>query len=109
MTNSDALPGPEQVRTYRKKPVMIEAMLVYGYTEKTKEQLTEWLRAKGAGELLRWERGTMRDYIRVRTLNGWVEVTPPEYVIVGVAGEVYPCKPDIFEETYELVPERPRD
>lgn len=42
--------------------------------------------------------------------NGWIdtlenvhEVTPGDYIIRGVKGEFYPCKPDIFEQTYELV------
>lgn len=39
----------------------------------------------------------------VETLGGKVEVSLGDYVIEGVKGEFYPCKPDIFEATYELV------
>lgn len=104
---TEQLPGPEQVRNYRKKPVVIEAMLVLDFSEETKERLSEWFRINGAEALLVWERGVGRDYIRIRTVNGWVEVYPPEYVLRGVKGEFYPCKVDIFAETYDLIPERP--
>lgn len=39
----------------------------------------------------------------IRTLEGWHEVTEGDWIIKGVAGEFYPCKPDIFEATYEKV------
>ena len=39
----------------------------------------------------------------IATLEGWHVVTPGDWVITGVKGEHYPCKPDIFEATYERV------
>ena len=39
----------------------------------------------------------------INTLEGKHEVTEGDYIIIGVKGEKYPCKPDIFEMTYELV------
>lgn len=39
----------------------------------------------------------------IKTLEGFHEITPGDYIITGVKGERYPCKPDIFEMTYELV------
>ena len=39
----------------------------------------------------------------VETLEGWIRVVHGDWIITGVRGEKYPCKPDIFEETYELV------
>lgn len=39
----------------------------------------------------------------VDTLEGGHVVSPGDYIITGVKGEKYPCKPDIFERTYELV------
>ncbi len=41
----------------------------------------------------------------VKTLEGGHIVRPFDYIIKGVEGEFYPCKPDIFEQTYELVEE----
>jgi hypothetical protein len=40
---------------------------------------------------------------RIGTLEGPHEVTPGDWIIRGVKGEFYPCKPDIFEATYEAV------
>ena len=37
----------------------------------------------------------------IKTLEGWHEVTPGDWIITGIKGEHYPCKPDIFEATYE--------
>lgn len=39
----------------------------------------------------------------IRTLEGHHEVSPGDWIITGVKGERYPCKPDIFELTYEAV------
>jgi len=39
----------------------------------------------------------------IPTLEGWMLVTPGDYIVCGVRGEYYPCKPDIFLETYEPV------
>ena len=41
----------------------------------------------------------------IKTLEGFHEISPGDYIITGVKGERYPCKPDIFEMTYELVEE----
>jgi len=39
----------------------------------------------------------------IETLEGWHVVSPKDFIITGVKGELYPCKPDIFEATYEAV------
>lgn len=44
-----------------------------------------------------WDCGT------IKTLEGYLEVRPGDWIITGVKGEHYPCKPDIFEATYEPV------
>lgn len=41
--------------------------------------------------------------IRIETLEGIMTASPGDYIITGVNGEQYPCKPDIFEKTYERV------
>jgi len=54
---------------------------------------------------LEWERrqGLPKGSIgEIRILEGWMLVTPGDYIITGVKGEHYPCKPDIFEMTYEV-------
>ncbi|WP_407690379.1 hypothetical protein [Salimicrobium halophilum] len=42
-------------------------------------------------------------YLRIETLEGTMRADVGDYVIKGVNGEFYPCKPDIFEKTYEAV------
>jgi hypothetical protein len=87
---------------YRKKPVVIEAV--------------QWLkmgdhplvRKPTASVNFEWERrqGLPKGSIgEIQTLEGWMLVTPGDYIITGVKGEHYPCKPDIFAMTYELVEE----
>ena len=39
----------------------------------------------------------------IQTLEGTMHADPGDYIITGVKGERYPCKPDIFEQTYEKV------
>lgn len=41
----------------------------------------------------------------IETLEGVMHASPGDWIITGVNGEKYPCKPDIFEKTYEPVPE----
>jgi hypothetical protein len=44
-----------------------------------------------------------KDYMEILTLEGIMKASAGDYIIKGVSGEFYPCKPDIFEKTYELV------
>jgi len=39
----------------------------------------------------------------IETLEGTMRANPREWIIKGIKGEIYPCKPDIFEQTYELL------
>lgn len=67
---------------YRKKPVVIEA--------------TQWFKAGDHPAVTKFEKGCGW----VDTLEGGHIVTPGDWIITGVKGEHYPCKPDIFEMTY---------
>jgi hypothetical protein len=83
---------------YRKKPVVVEAMR---FTEHTKDQVFNWITCtKGAGSI------DGKPVIRIQTLEGVMEVTDGDWVIKGVNGEFYPCKPDVFAKTYEPAGER---
>ena len=73
---------------FRKKPVVIEA--------------TQWFKMGDHPAVLD---GAWHGKPFVRTLEGEHIVTPGDYIITGVVGETYPCKPDIFEMTYEPVEE----
>lgn len=45
----------------------------------------------------------VRDLPAIKTLEGMMTVRDGDYIIEGVQGEYYPCKPDIFEKTYEIL------
>lgn len=86
-----------KVKRYRKKPVAVEAIQ---FTEKDYGAA----QAFTGGKIIvvcRTEGGARR-YV-VRTLEGDMTVCEGDYIIRGVKGEFYPCKPDIFEQTYEEV------
>lgn len=73
---------------FRKKPVVIEA--------------TQWFcMGHHPAVKQRWDAGDPVYF--VETLEGDHIVTPGDWIIAGVKGEHYPCKPDIFEMTYERV------
>lgn len=78
---------------YRKKPVVIEAML---YTGENWVEVATWLRtsSRPIGQSSKRE-------VVIHTLEGDMLASPGDYIIRGVQGEFYPCKPDIFEQTYE--------
>jgi hypothetical protein len=82
---------------FRKKPVVIEAMLYPGLREMADARpVLEWLDAHGVAN--RHDGGLI-----IETLEGDMRADPGDWIIRGVKGEFYPCKPDIFEATYEAV------
>lgn len=44
-----------------------------------------------------------KEVLTIETMEGPLHASPGDWIITGVHGEKYPCKPDIFEKTYELV------
>lgn len=79
---------------FRKKPVVIEAMQFDGHNY---DEVAAW-----AGDKFKdifSPAGTLDLYIK--TLEGEMHVSVNDWIIKGVKGEFYPCKPDIFEQTYE--------
>lgn len=77
---------------YRKKPVVIEANQLQ-YTTESQDQIIAW-----SGGLIR--KGADGGLI-IPTLEGDMTASTGDYIIKGIKGEFYPCKPDIFEATYE--------
>ena len=78
---------------FRKKPVVIEAV--------------QWT-GDNYGEIKRFAKDVcwLCGHVPViSTLEGEMSVSEGDWIIKGVNGEFYPCKPDIFEKTYELVEE----
>lgn len=82
---------------YRKKPVVIEAFQWTGGRDQTEDPT--WICERIKSGAVSFSGGEMF----INTLEGTMKVTPGDYIIKGVQGEVYPCKPDIFEATYEKV------
>jgi hypothetical protein len=77
---------------YRKKPVVIEAIqLTFFNIEKVEEFV--------GGDMGKNEKGETV----IATLEGAMICSLGDFIIKGVNGEFYPCKPDIFEKTYEKV------
>lgn len=88
---------------YRKKPVVIEAIQYKGYmTDEVNNFIGDSLISES-----RWgDEGGPVGYF-IKTLEGTSYMLDKnDYIIRGVKGEFYPCKPDIFEMTYELVNEQ---
>lgn len=77
---------------FRKKPVVIDAMQ---WTGNNASELQEFAR----GGEFSWNPIKAEAYIH--TLEGVMTTRPGDWIIKGVKGEFYPCKPDIFEATYE--------
>ena len=84
----------------RKKPVEIEFIEYDGFnSDKVKDFVGENLTIGAGFEYQNWEK------LGIKTLEGIMNVSIGDYIIKGVQGEFYPCKPDIFEQTYEIVGE----
>lgn len=85
-----------EVKKFRKKPVVIEAVRFNGWN---------------AGEINDWMYGTGKyptyfvETIDIETLEGVMIANVGDYIIKGVQGEFYPCKPDIFKQTYDELKE----
>lgn len=82
------------INKYRKKPVIVEAVI---WTGNNLEEIKEL--AKNAVEHIIF----VDNNLYIETLEGNMNVSVGDYIIKGIAGEFYPCKPDIFKETYETV------
>ena len=107
---------------FRKKPVVIEARQLVGPAGETM-RVAEWVRENGypwlLGDATRPETLTPETLMAIpgaglwidpatgelviRTLEGDMRATHGDWIIKGVQGEFYPCKPDIFDATYEQV------
>jgi len=79
---------------YRKKPVVIEAMQWNGSNTMEVIQF-------GGGHSHIWEYSTTK--LEIATLEGDMRASVGDWIIKGVKGEFYPCKPDVFELTYEKI------
>lgn len=89
---------------YIKKPVVIEAFQYDGdfKTQDGKYYVPNWAVAAIKNGTMFFEvNNNLPCELYIRTLEGVHHVSIGDYIIQGVKGELYPCKPDIFSETYE--------
>ena len=92
---------------FRKKPVVIEAFQMTEERRASNAVWPEWLHQawnldrKAPGSLYPTEEGTGYGTLSIGTLEGPLLVSWGDWIIRGVQGELYPCKPDIFDATYE--------
>jgi hypothetical protein len=85
---------------YKKKPVVVEARQCTLETTPTK--LAKWC----GGRAIPMGNGKVnKGWVEIKTLEGVMIADFGDYIIKGVQGEFYPCKPDIFEMTYDKVEE----
>lgn len=83
---------------YCKKPVVVEALQWRGTFESYEEIEKFALRGDPIKTIGRYD-----DKLEIPTLEGTMTASKGDYIIRGISGEFYPCKPDIFEQTYESV------
>jgi len=87
---------------YRKKPVIIEAFMWTG--DFLQKEDPEWIVEEVKNGMIFFGQNIHNKLVmKIITLEGIMEASVGDYIIKGVKGEIYPCKPDIFEATYELV------
>ncbi len=108
---------------YRRKPIVVEAVQVDG-TTKQDDEIRKWsdklvaghwsnkqFARDNGGHVVVVKQGAqgfnhisgILEY-NIKTLEGTMKAEYGDWIIRGVTGEFYPCKPDIFEMTYEAVP-----
>lgn len=86
---------------YRKKPVVVEA---WKYNVDS-SGMPDWAAKALLDGAMTYESNTLYfdgGELFIDTLEGQMHVSEGDYIIKGINGELYPCKPDIFEKTYEV-------
>ena len=88
---------------YRKKPVVIEAMRFDTSSYSAMTEVARWCGGLICSEAKASDWADVAYWLDIPTLEGVMKASPGDYIIRGVQGEFYPCKPNIFEDTYEVV------
>ena len=90
-----------ETNRYRKKPVIIDAIQWTGHNFQKVLKFVEETEFENARKILAFH----QNHLHIQTLEGTHLANEGDWIIRGVHQEYYPCKPDIFEETYERVEE----
>ena len=91
---------------YRKLPIVIEAI---EFREDNIKQLVEFLEGGpldlkstvSQNKFENYKNIIIKNGLKIQTLEGEMTASLGDYIIIGIKGEIYPCKPDIFQETYK--------
>lgn len=87
------------IAKFRKKPVVIDAEQLHPVDRGSPcncQEIVAWI---GASAFI------VGEGVEISTLEGTMRAEPGDWIIKGVKGEFYPCKPDIFAATYEAINE----
>jgi len=84
---------------YRKKPVVIEAVRFDDKFLSSKQPV--WIETAMFDYVIEVKDNASPKHLTIRTIEGIMRCNPGDWIIRGVNGELYPCKHDIFEKTYE--------
>lgn len=88
---------------YRKRPVEVDAVR-FSARITDRQEFPDWLtEARCDGKVVYHAQINGPGYLIIHTLEGKMRAEQDDWIIRGVKGEIYPCKPDIFEMTYERV------
>ena len=111
---AEQMPKPNAGNMYRKRPVVVEGITFEALVQHGRDFLRSKLQALGEGGMpwsfeykghaITHERD---DCYMIPTAEGTLQMTPADMLITGLKGEIYPCKIDIFEATYERVTPKP--
>jgi hypothetical protein len=96
---------------FRKKPIVIEAFQLTPETRTSNANWPNWMNEawnknhdeEGSLRCMDYPHSTGNDELEILTLEGVLHVSFGDWIIRGVKGELYPCKPDIFAATYEPI------
>lgn len=97
------------IKKYKTKPCEIEAVQWDGSNQK---EIMDFVGESLIYNIFNFDTTWDNDkdspyvYMAIRTLEGNMKVSEGDYIIKGLRGEFYPCKPDVFERKYELVEEK---
>ncbi len=94
---------------YRKKPVIIDAIKLESFSEYDVRKVLKFMHQTVGDDRITQEKFSeycfnceRKGVLPIDTLEGVINASVGDYIIRGVEGEYYPCKPDIFDKTYEL-------
>ncbi len=93
--------GGKQKMKVRKKPIVVEAVQWDGTNFDEVKELDKSSHNKEYRKIFH-----MKNNLKIRTIEGDMMAVLGDWIIRGVKGELYPCKPDVFDKTYDIVKEK---